>query len=73
MLGFQISAPFTILGLVFNVGLGLLARLVPQMQVFMVGVPLQIIMGLAILAVVMMTMIQVWLNEFQAIYIGLFG
>jgi len=72
-LGFQLGAPFVILGLVFNVGLGLLARLVPQMQVFMVGVPLQILMGLAILATVMMSLIQLWLSDFQGIYAGLFG
>lgn len=72
-LGFQLAAPFIILGLVFNVGLGLLARLVPQMQVFLVGVPLQILMGLAILAIVLMSLLQLWLGEFQQIYIGLFS
>ncbi|HCM84202.1 MAG TPA: flagellar biosynthetic protein FliR, partial [Rhodospirillaceae bacterium] len=50
----------------------LLARLVPQMQVFLVGVPLQILMGLAILSVVLMSIIQLWLRDFEAIYIGLF-
>lgn len=72
-LGFQLAAPFIVLGLVFNVGLGLLARLVPQMQVFLVGVPLQILMGLAILSVVLMGIIQLWLTDFQSIYTGLFG
>lgn len=71
--GFQLAAPWVILGLVFNVGLGLLARLVPQMQVFMVGLPLQVLMGLAILAIVIMSMIQLWLDDFQHIYIGLFS
>jgi flagellar biosynthetic protein FliR len=71
-LGFQLAAPFIILGLVFNVGLGLLARLVPQMQVFMVGVPLQILMGLAILAMVMMSIVELWLTDFESVYLGLF-
>lgn len=71
--GFQLAAPWVILGLVFNVGLGLLARLVPQMQVFMVGVPLQVLMGIAILGIVIMSLIELWLSDFQKIYIGLFS
>src|SRR4030081_1090316 len=39
-IGLQLSAPFLVFGLVFNIGLGVLARLMPQMQVFFVGVPL---------------------------------
>ena len=41
-IGMQLSAPFLVFGLVFNVGLGVLARLMPQMQVYFVGVPLSI-------------------------------
>ncbi|MBV8578887.1 MAG: flagellar biosynthetic protein FliR, partial [Acetobacteraceae bacterium] len=32
-IGLQMSAPFLVFGLVFNLGLGVLARLMPQMQV----------------------------------------
>jgi len=32
-IGIQLSAPFLVFGLVFNLGLGVLARLMPQMQV----------------------------------------
>ena len=39
-IGMQLSAPFLVFGLVFNIGLGVLARLMPQMQVYFVGVPL---------------------------------
>ena len=42
----QLSAPFLVFGLVFNIGLGVLARLMPQMQVYFVGVPLSIFVGL---------------------------
>ena len=42
-IGMQLSAPFLVFGLVFNVGLGVLARLMPQMQVYFVGVPLSIL------------------------------
>src|SRR5215470_15897415 len=33
-IGVQLSGPFLVFGLLFNVGLGVLARLMPQMQVF---------------------------------------
>ena len=42
-IGMQLSAPFLVFGLVFNIGLGVLARLMPQMQVYFVGVPLSIL------------------------------
>ena len=39
-IGIQLSAPFLMFGLVFNIGLGVLARLMPQMQVYFIGIPL---------------------------------
>ncbi len=33
-IGIQLSAPFLVFGLLFNLGLGVLSRLMPQMQVF---------------------------------------
>ena len=33
-------------GLLFNLGLGVLSRLMPQMQVFFIGLPLSIMLGL---------------------------
>jgi flagellar biosynthesis protein FliR len=48
-IGVQLSAPFLVFGMLFNIGLGLLSRLMPQMQVFFVGVPLSIMMGLIVL------------------------
>ncbi|MEA2939224.1 MAG: flagellar biosynthesis protein FliR, partial [Alphaproteobacteria bacterium] len=44
-IGIQLSAPFIVFGLLFNLGLGVLSRLMPQMQVFFVGVPLSILVG----------------------------
>lgn len=49
LVGLKLAAPLVIFSLVFNVGLGLLNRLVPQMQVFFVGMPIQILGGLSIL------------------------
>ena len=50
--GIQLSAPFLVFGLLFNIGLGVLSRLMPQMQVFFVGMPLSILLGFIILMMV---------------------
>ena len=50
-IGIQLSAPFLVFGLLFNLGLGILSRLIPQMQVFFIGLPLSIILGLLLLVV----------------------
>ena len=34
---------FLVFGLLFNLGLGVLSRLMPQMQVFFIGLPLSIL------------------------------
>ena len=66
-IGMQLSAPFLVFGLVFNVGLGVLARLMPQMQVYFVGVPLSILAGFLIFAVVLTAMMGSFLDYFIAV------
>ena len=51
-IGVQISAPFLAFGLVFNLGLGLLSKLMPQLQIFFIATPLNIGAGLALFALV---------------------
>jgi flagellar biosynthetic protein FliR len=63
-IGIQLSAPFIVFGLVFNLGLGVLARLMPQMQVYFVGVPLSIMVGFLIFALVLTAMMGTYLNYF---------
>jgi flagellar biosynthetic protein FliR len=48
-LAVQISAPFIVFGLLFNLGLGILSRLMPQLQVFFIAVPASIIIGMLVL------------------------
>ncbi len=59
----QISAPFIVFGLLFNLGLGVLARLMPQFQVFFLGAPASILLGMAILAAIVSVMMAVFLGE----------
>lgn len=49
--GLQLGAPAVISLLAVTVALGLVARAVPQMNVFIVGMPLQIVVGLGTVAV----------------------
>jgi flagellar biosynthesis protein FliR len=63
-IGLQLSAPFLVFGLVFNIGLGVLARLMPQMQVYFVGVPLSILAGFLIFAAVLAGMMGTYLDYF---------
>jgi flagellar biosynthetic protein FliR len=63
-IGLQLSAPFLVFGLVFNIGLGVLARLMPQMQVYFIGVPLSILIGFMILAVVLVSMMGTYMDYF---------
>ena len=58
----QLAAPFLVLGLVFYLGLGLLARLMPQLQVFFIAIPAQIYLGVIILGLTLSTLMMVWLN-----------
>jgi flagellar biosynthetic protein FliR len=63
--GFQIAMPVVAAGLIFRVGLGVLARLIPQIQVFFVALPLQIMGGLVIIALGLSTGMLIWLDSLQ--------
>jgi len=65
-IGIQLSAPFIVFGLLFNLGLGVLARLMPQMQVFFIGLPLSILVGFLILLVVVGAMMGVFLGSVES-------
>ena len=66
-IGLQLSAPFQVFGLVFNIGLGVLARLMPQMQVYFVGAPLSILIGFLIFGLVLAAMMGTFLGYFEGV------
>jgi len=61
-IGIQLSAPFLVFGLLFNLGLGVLSRLMPQMQVFFIGLPLSILLGLLLLMLVIGAMMGTFVD-----------
>ena len=65
--GVQLSAPFLVFGLLFDLGLGVLSRLMPQMQVFFVGLPLSILLGFLILILVVAAMMGTFLEHVEGV------
>ena len=58
----RLSTPFLLAGLLVQAGLGLLARLVPQLQVFAVAVPGQILGGFVLLGLLASPLLSAWLE-----------
>ena len=65
VIGVQMSAPFLVLGLVFYLGMGLLGRMMPQLQVFFVAMPATIWVGLGLLALLLTMMMGWYLTHFE--------
>ncbi len=65
-IGVQISAPLIVTAFVYYLGLGLLGRLMPNLPIFFVAVPVQLIIQLAVLAIAMTGMMLVYLNHFES-------
>lgn len=67
-LAMQIAAPFMIVGMLFYLGLGLLARLMPQVQIFFIAVPIQLALGFLVLALTLSAGMMWFLNAFQGTF-----
>ncbi|MGV8996858.1 MAG: flagellar biosynthetic protein FliR [Parvibaculaceae bacterium] len=64
-LGVQLSAPFVVFGLVFYIGIGLLSKLMPQIQIFFIAMPANIGFGLALLFLILGAMMTWFLQGFE--------
>ena len=65
VIGIQMSSPFIVLGLVFYLGMGLLGRMMPQMQVFFVAMPATIWVGLILFALLISMIMGWYLTHFE--------
>lgn len=63
-LAMQMAAPFILYGVVFNVGLGILAKLMPQIQIYFVAMPANIAMGFILMMLLAGSMIMWFLDRF---------
>lgn len=62
----QLSGPFLAFGLIFYLGVGVLARLIPQVQVFFLAMPLNIMLGMLLFMVLLSTIVYWFLDYFGA-------
>ena len=61
-LGIQMAAPFIVFSLVFYAAAGAIARLLPQIQVFFLVVPLNILAGFALMMLTLGAIMMLFLN-----------
>jgi len=64
--GFQMAIPFVIISLLIYIGMGVLSRLMPQVQVFILAIPVQILLSLLLLAMVLSAIFLFWVSRFEA-------
>jgi flagellar biosynthetic protein FliR len=72
-LGIQLSAPFIIYALMYNIGLGLIARMMPQLQVFFIGMPANVFLGFTLLMVLIGSIMRLFQERFEAYLVQFLG
>lgn len=71
--GIQLATPFLVMGLLMFIALGMMQRLLPQIQLFLVVLPLQIWGGLALIGVTIAGIMTVWLQYCDATVTSFFA
>lgn len=72
-LALRLAAPFVLVSVVWQVALGLLSRLVPQIQVYVLALPGQVLGGMLLLALLAIPILQVWLSAARTGFLALPG
>lgn len=70
-IGVQIATPFIVFGLVFFLGLGILSRLIPQIQVFFIAMPANIYLGLLLFGLLLGAMMSWYMSYYEAAIVDL--
>jgi flagellar biosynthetic protein FliR len=65
-IGLQLAAPFIVISTVLMAALGLLSRLVPSLQIFFLALPLQLGIGLGLIAVTLPTVLLYFFDDFAS-------
>lgn len=60
----QMAAPFLAFGLLFYLGVGVLARLMPQVQIFFVIMPVNIFLGFVLFALMLSVTVKMFVEHF---------
>ncbi|MGD0105123.1 MAG: flagellar biosynthetic protein FliR [Rhodopila sp.] len=72
-LALQLASPFVVIGIVWHVAMGLVARIVSRMQIYFVSMPGQIMAGLALLMITGSAIILAWCDGVEAYFVALPG
>ncbi len=64
-LAMKLASPFIVIGVTFFALLGLLARLMPQLQVFFLAMPMQLLLGLIVLFITIQAILMTFLGDFS--------
>lgn len=59
-LGFALAGPFVVISVLYNLALGVINRAMPQMMVSMIGAPVVVLGGMALLAITAPIALVVW-------------
>ena len=65
-LGVQLAAPVIVFSLVLNIAAGLIGRMMPTFQIFFVAAPINILIGLSVLALSLGVIGLVWIDRYEA-------
>ena len=72
-LALRLAAPFVLAHLVWQTGLGVLSRLVPQLHVYFAAMPGQILLGFLLFGLLAATLIGVWEDDVRTHFASLPG
>lgn len=65
LIGFQIAIPFIVVAMMLYIGMGVLSRLMPQVQVFILALPVQIVLSMVTLSLIISAAMLFWMTKFE--------
>lgn len=74
LIGFKIGVPFITIGLILYLAMGVMGRLMPQIQIFILALPLQILVGFLVLSLIVSPIMLYWIRTFEegmTLFLGL--
>jgi flagellar biosynthetic protein FliR len=72
-LSVRLAAPFILAGTVWQIALGVVARMVPSLQIYLLALPGQVLGGLLLLAVALPTLLAAWVASARVGLVPLMG
>lgn len=64
-IGFHFSMPFMLVTMMIYIAMGILSRVMPQLQVFILSMPIQIIVGLLLFGLVLSAGMMYWMTQYE--------